>query len=223
MERFRVLIADDHRVVRRGLRAIFETAPEFKVVGEAEDGDDAVRQAADLRPDLILMDLKMPVRDGISATREIKARHPDTEVILLAGEEEGGNILDAIRAGATGYLSKDSLPEDVLRAARAARYGGIFLDPVETRKLFNGLSWEASAASYTCLQPELLGDLTGREIEVFRLILTNLKNREIAARLSISETTVKTHVGNILRKLDLSGRSEALLYGARRGWLLKEG
>jgi DNA-binding NarL/FixJ family response regulator len=202
----RVLIADDHDVVRKGLAGFLALDPELEVVGEAEDGAEAVRLARDLRPDVVLMDLVMPEMDGIAATRIIRQELPDTEVVALTSVLEDASVVGAMRAGAIGYLLKDTRVEELARAVRAAAAGQVQLSPKAAARLVR----EVRA-------PERPESLSEREVEVLRLLTRGYANKQIARDLGISETTVKTHVSSILGKLGVQSRTQAALHGARMG------
>jgi two-component system, NarL family, response regulator LiaR len=202
----RVFIADDHAVVRQGLRMFLSDEPDFELVGEAADGADAVRQVAELKPDVVLMDLLMPVLDGIGAIGRIRAEQPDTEVIALTSVLSDDAVVSAVKAGAIGYVLKEAAPEELLRAIRAAAAGQVHLTPKAAARLVR----EVRA-------PESRVELTEREISVLRLLAGGKANKEIAAALTIGEATVKTHVSNILMKLGVSSRTQAALYAAQIG------
>ncbi|MGY4707276.1 response regulator [Candidatus Bipolaricaulota sp. J31] len=209
MEKIKVLIADDHTVVRKGIRALLKTEPGIEVVGEARDGEDALHKALALKPDVVLMDLVMPVMDGVQATRALKERLPGAKVLVLTSFAEDRRIVAAIEAGAAGYLLKDSSPEDLVRAIREVYRGESSLHPAVAQRLISRLRGGER-------EPER-EELSERELEVLKLIAKGLSNREIAKELSISEPTVRTHVSNILRKLGLKSRTQAALYALREG------
>jgi DNA-binding NarL/FixJ family response regulator len=202
----RVLIVDDHDVVRKGLAGFLRLDPALEVVGEAEDGAEAVRLARELRPDVVLMDLLMPEMDGIAATRIIRGELPDTEVVALTSVLEDAAVVGAMRAGAIGYLLKDTRVEELGRAVRAAAAGQVQLSPKAAARLVR----EVRA-------PERPETLSEREVEVLRLLTRGRANKQIARDLRISETTVKTHVSSILGKLGVQSRTQAALHGARMG------
>lgn len=201
-----ILIADDHAVVRQGLGMFLRLDPELEIVGEAADGAEALRLAHELKPDIVLMDLVMPVMDGIEATSRIRRELPDTEVIALTSVLEGASVTNAVRAGAIGYLLKNTKAEDLVRAIRAAAQGQVQLAPEAAARLLN----EVRA-------PTAPDDLTERETDVLRLLAQGKSNKEIAQQLSIGEKTVKTHVSNILGKLGVLSRTQAALYALRKG------
>ena len=210
-ERIRVLVVDDHAVVRRGLVAFLEGEPDLELVGDADGYDHALELLTELDgqaclPDVVLMDLQMEPRDGIAATREIRARYRDIEVVALTSFGEDSRVHAALEAGAAGYLLKDADADEVSAAIRAAYRGELHLDPAIARRLMAGALPEGSAAA-----------MTARELEVLRLIGAGKANKEIASSLAISERTARTHVSNILRKLGLHSRTQAALWAVREG------
>ncbi len=202
----RIVIADDHSVVRRGLRMFLAMDPELVVVGEAADGEEAVHLARLLLPDIVLMDLLMPVMDGITATALIRSELPDTEVLALTSVLEDASVVGAVRAGAIGYLLKDTDADALCRAIKAAAVGQVQLTPQAAARLMQAVS-----------APESPEALTERETEVLRLLAQGKANKEIARSLNISEKTVKVHVSNILSKLGVQSRTQATLYAIRIG------
>jgi len=202
----RILIVDDHSVVRQGLRMFLALDPELEVVGEAVDGADSVRLARELNPDVVLMDLLMPVMDGITAIGIIRRELPDTEVIALTSVLEDASVIGAVRAGAIGYLLKDTQSDELRRAIRAAAAGQVQLSPKAAARLMREVR-----------VPESPEALTERETDVLRLLAQGRSNKEIAHDLSIGEKTVKTHVSNILSKLNVPSRTQAALYAVRIG------
>ncbi len=202
----RVLLVDDHRVVRQGLHMFLRQDPELEIVGEAANGVEAVRLVHQLKPDVVLMDLLMPEMDGITATGIIKHELPDVEVVALTSVLEDGSVVGAIRAGAIGYLLKDTDADELTRAIKAAAAGQVQMSPTVLARLTREIKL-----------PESPEKLTGREIEVLRLLAKGLSNREIGLELGIVEKTVKTHVSSILGKLNLLSRTQATLYAVRTG------
>jgi len=202
----RIVIADDHSVVRRGLRMFLAMDPELVVVGEASNGEEAVQIARELLPDIVLMDLLMPVMDGITATAIIRKELPDTEVLALTSVLEDASVVGAVRAGAIGYLLKDTDADALCRAIKAAAAGQVQLTPQAAARLMQAVS-----------APESPEELTERETEVLRLMAQGQANKEIARSLNISEKTVKVHVSNILSKLGVQSRTQATLYAIRYG------
>ena len=202
----RVLLVDDHGVVRQGLHMFLGLDPEFEIVGEAADGAEALRLARELKPDVVLMDLLMPGMDGITATAAIRRELPDTEVVALTSVLEDASVIGAVRAGAIGYLLKDTEADELRRAIKASAAGQVQLSPQAAARLMR----EVRA-------PESPEALTEREIEVLRLLAHGQSNKEIARNLVIGEKTVKTHVSNILGKLGVPSRTQAALYAVRVG------
>jgi len=208
--RVRVLIVDDHAIVRKGIRALLSEADGFEVVGEAGSGQEAVLRAQESSPDVILMDVLMPGMDGIEATRLITSRQPNSRILVLTSFAADNKVFPAIKAGALGYLLKDSSPEELVRAIRQVHRGEPSLHPTIARKLLQEI------ARPTELQPAPEA-LTDREMTVLRLIAQGLSNQEIADRIAVSEPTVRTHVSRILGKLHLASRTQAALYAVREG------
>jgi DNA-binding NarL/FixJ family response regulator len=210
-----VLIADDQALVRVGLRKILEAEPELTVVGEAADGEDAITETRRLRPDLVLMDIRMPVLDGIEATRRIVRAQPATRVLILTTFGLDGYVYDALRAGASGFMLKDAPPEEIAAAVRIVAAGEALLAPAVTRAVIEEFARHAPAT--TPSQPPAVAELTPREREVLDLLSRGLSNPEICERLVISEATAKTHVARILQKLDLRDRIQAVIYAYESG------
>ena len=202
-----ILIADDHPVVRQGLRTFLETQDGLEVVGEASDGAEAAELAQQLLPDVVLMDLVMPGLDGVEATRRIRELSPSTKVIVLTSFDEDEKVFPSVKAGAAGYLLKDVRPQELAEAVRRVHAGEALLAPSVAAKLMQEVAGERQPVS----------GLTERELEVLRLIARGLPNKLIAQELVVSETTVKTHVSNILAKLHLTDRTQAALYAVREG------
>ncbi len=207
----RVLIADDHTLVRSGILALLETIDGVDVVGEAADGEAAVEHAARLQPDVILMDLEMPVLDGVTAIEIILTQQPDTRILVLSSFAGDDRVFPAMKAGALGYLLKDSDPKELVEAIRQVHRGESWLHPKIARKLIQEISSPSPQHRHTDTP------LTPREMEVLIHIAQGLDNRDIAAHLDVSETTVRGHVGNILSKLQLANRAQAVLYALREG------
>jgi NarL family two-component system response regulator LiaR len=206
----RVLIADDHAIVRKGLRALLATERDIEVIGEAEDGAQAVSQARALQPDVILMDLVMPKMDGIEATRQITEQQKGAHILVLTSFAADDQVFPAIKAGALGYLLKDSGPDELVQAIHQVQRGEPSLEPSIARKVLHELSQPPK-------QPPTVDPLTERELAVLRLIAQGKSNRDIAEQLVITEMTVRTHVSNVLSKLHLASRTQAALYALREG------
>ncbi len=209
-EMIRVLVADDHAIVRKGIIALLATEKDIQVVGEAGDGQTAVNQAGSLRPDVVLMDLVMPVMDGIQATQEITTRWPEIKVLVLTSFAADDKVFPAIKAGALGYLLKDSSPDHLLAAIHQVYRGEPSLEPSIARKVLHELVHPPTTKPTT-------DPLTERELEVLRLVAQGGSNRDIAEQLVVAEWTVRTHVSNILSKLHLASRTQAALYALRTG------
>jgi two-component system NarL family response regulator len=212
-EAIRVLICDDHALFRRGLAMVLESEDGIEVVGEASDGDEAVASAEELVPDVVLMDVRMPKRSGIEATRAIAEVLPTARIVMLTVSDEEDDLYDAIKAGAAGYLLKEISIEEVAGAIRQVVDGQSLITPSMASKLlaeFTNLAKKADAR-----QAVISPKLTTRELEVLKLVAQGMSNKEIAAELYISENTVKNHVRNILEKLHLHSRMEAVVYAVR--------
>lgn len=202
----RLLIVDDHAVVRQGLQMFLKLDPDFEIVGEAVHGQQAIELVKSLKPDIVLMDLLMPVMGGVEAIGVIRREFPEVEVIALTSVLEDKAVVDAVRAGAIGYLLKDTEADELIRSIKAAAAGQVQLSPQAAERLMR----EVRA-------PDSLETLTERETEILRLIATGLSNKEIAEELVIGEKTVKTHVSNVLAKLNVRSRTQAALYAASIG------
>ena len=210
METIRILIADDHAIVREGLRTLIASEPGMELVGEAADGIEAVSLARSLEPDVVLMDLVMPRKDGLEAISEIKQQNPEMCILVLTSFAEEDKVFPAIRAGALGYLLKDSSPQQLLQAIYDVHRGESSLHPTVALKLVREISQPSDL-------PPAEHPLTEREVDVLELVAQGLSNQEIADQLVISEWTVRTHVRNILGKLHLANRTQAALYALREG------
>ena len=205
-----MLIADDHPVVRKGIRHLLETEPGIELVGEAANGREAVRKFVDVKPDVVLLDLVMPELDGIGAIRAIKMADDHARILVLTTFASEDMLFPAIQAGALGYLLKDTEPEDLVQAIKRVHSGEVSLSPAIAQKVLGEISRRSD-------RPLTTDPLTGREVEVLGLLARGLANRQIAGQLVISEATVRTHVGNILSKLHLASRTQAALYALREG------
>lgn len=214
-EAITVLLVDDHAVVRQGVEAFLSTQPDIAVAGQAASGGEALRLAAELAPDVVLMDLKMPEMDGVEATRRLKQISPRTQVIVLTSYHDDEHIFPAIRAGALSYLLKDAGPKEIATAVRKAAAGEAVIHPRVAARLVQEISGARA------LEVNPFTELTERELEVLQLLAQALSNAEIAAQLVISEKTVKSHVSNILGKLHLADRTQAAVYAWREGIVRK--
>lgn len=215
MERIKVLIADDHRVVREGLMAILKTKENIEVVGEAQDGQEAIEKVRTLEPDVILMDVSMPRMGGVEATRQIKREFPHIGIIALTMYDEQQYIFDLVRAGATGYLLKDTESAQIVEAIRAIHRGESLIHPSVASKILAEFSLLAQKKGKKPSWED--HDLTEREITVLRLVADGKTNKEIANNLDLSEKTVKNHVRNIFHKLQVYDRTQAAILGIRKG------
>jgi len=206
-----ILIADDHTVVREGLRTLINTEPGLEVIGEATDGREAVQQTRALKPDVILLDMVMPHLDGLEAIKAIKEEQPEAKILVLTSFSDDDKVFPAIKAGALGYLLKNASPQRLLRAIRDVHRGEPSISPDIAKKLMMEMQRPADL-------PPTADPLTEREVDVLRLIARGLTNQDIAAELVIGEGTVRTHVSNILSKLHLANRTQAALYALREGF-----
>jgi two-component system NarL family response regulator len=213
IESLRVIIVDDHALFRRGLQMVLEQEPDIEVIGEAADGHEAIEKAQELMPDVVLMDVRMPKRSGIEATQEIRDLLPHAKILMLTISDEEADLYDAIKAGASGYLLKEISIEEVADAIRSVWAGQSRISPSMASKL---LTEFAAMSKRTAERKQVPAPrLTDREMEVLRLVAEGLNNREIGQRLFISENTVKNHIRNILEKLHLHSRMEAVVYAVR--------
>lgn len=213
-----IVLADDHHVVRQGLRAVLEAEPGFRVVGEAGDGLEAVRLVERLAPHVLVVDLMMPGLGGLEATRQVSQRMPGTRIVVLSMHASEAYVLAAIRHGAAGYVLKDSTAADLVEAVREVAAGRRYLSPPLSKRAI-----EAYAEKAKGTPPDLYGTLTTREREVLHLVAEGHTSAEIAARLGLSPRTVETHRGNLLRKLDLHSHADLVRFALRRGLLTLDG
>lgn len=216
MPKAKVLLVDDHVVVRQGLKALFADEPDIEVVGEASNGREALERLEELGPDVVLMDISMPGLNGIEATRQIQVRHPEVKVVVLSMHANEEYVFQVLQAGASGYVLKQSDSLEVLTAIRAAVAGGSFLSPPISRTVIEDYVRRAEARGKGG-ESELL---TSREREVLQLLAEGRSNREIAEELSISVKTVETHRSNMMTKLELSSKTELVKYALRKGWAM---
>jgi NarL family two-component system response regulator LiaR len=212
----KILIVDDHAVVRKGIRALLATETDLEVIGEAVDGEQAVTLFQELNPDLLLLDLIMPKVNGIEVIKKIKGDHPQAKILVLTSFAADDQVFPAIKAGALGYLLKDTEPDDLIEAIHQVYLGESSLSPTVARKVLEEVFHPAQKP----LSPD---PLTNREVDVLQVLAKGKSNRDIADELSISETTVRTHVSNILGKLHLASRTEAALYALKEGMADLEG
>ena len=212
-ETIRILISDDHAIVREGLRALIDSEEDIDLVGEASDGVVAVDKAAALNPDVILMDLFMPRMDGVEAIKIIMENNPDARILVLSSFTDDERVIAAVKAGAVGFVLKDSDPDDLIKAIRAVHRGESPFDPAISRKLLQAFNQSQKAEKYE-------SPLTKREIEVLILLAQGTSTQKIAGELLISERTVSTHISNILMKLNLDNRIQATLYAIRHGLIV---
>jgi DNA-binding NarL/FixJ family response regulator len=217
--KIRVLVADDQRLVRDGIASLLSIQEGIEVVGTASNGEEAVEQALALKPEVALMDIRMPIMDGVQATRRIRRELPGCQVLMLTTFDDEEYVLDALSAGACGYLLKDIPAHDLASAIKAAHQGIYQLDPGVAGKMLLALSADRGRAEPETLAPHTAADLSAREVEVLRLIAKGASNREIAEHLVISEGTVKNHISNILNRLGLRDRTQAAIYAREAGLL----
>lgn len=213
MTTIKVLIADDHHVVRRGLMFFLKTQKDIEIIGEATNGQEAVELVSKLNPDVVLMDLSMPILDGVMATKAIRETNPKVKIIILTSYADQDHVIPAIRAGASGYQLKDIEPDELVRTIRDVLKGESKLHPKVTSHVMTHLSGQSS------LQQKKLDELTKREKDVLNELVKGKSNKEIASALFITEKTVKTHISNILSKLQLSDRTQAAIYAVKNGYL----
>jgi DNA-binding NarL/FixJ family response regulator len=216
-ESVKVMVVDDQALVREGLMTLLEAAPGLQPVASAADGEQAVALAVRHRPDVVLMDLRMPKLDGVEATRRIRAELPDTEVVVLTTHADEASILDALGAGARGYLTKDAGIAEIARAVQAAAEHLTLLDPIVHSRLVAAAAGSGTRPAAAAPPATLPDELTPREAEVLTLIARGLSNREIAAELVVSEATVKTHINHVLRKIGARDRAQAVHYAYQHG------
>jgi two-component system, NarL family, response regulator LiaR len=218
MEKIRVLLADDHVLVRQGTRELLEREEDIKVVGEAGDGEEAVQLAVIQRPDVVVMDIAMPRLNGIEATKQIKARYPAVAVLVLTAYDDDPYIFALLEAGAAGYLLKDVRADELIKAVRSVHAGESVLHPAVARKVINRFSQPTDKRA----AENMLDELTERELEVLGLAAKGMTNREIAQELVISVRTVQVHLSNVFSKMGVGSRTEAVLLALRKGWITLE-
>ncbi len=216
-EKVKILVVDDHTLVREGTSRMLELTPDFQVVGTAAAAREALDMIKTLQPEIVLMDIKMPGINGIDACRLIKQDWPDVEVIILSMYDEDEYVVEAVKAGATGYLLKDSSQEDLVRAIKIVHSGGSLIQPGLARKVLKEFASLARADNSPTLRPQPLRELSDREIQVLQYVADGRSNKEIADKLLISEKTVKAHLRSIFRKLEVGDRAQAVAYAMRKG------
>ncbi|UCG83216.1 MAG: response regulator transcription factor [Dehalococcoidia bacterium] len=214
----RILIADDHTVLRQGTRKLLEDEPDMEVVAEALDGEEAVNLARELKPDVVLMDIAMPGLDGIAATKMIKQEYPEINVLILSAYDDDPFVFKLLQAGAAGYLLKSVHSQELISGVRAVHHGDSVLHPTIARKVLSRLAFASGKSS----DAGTTGGLTDREIELLRLMTKGLSNKEIANELELSIRTVQGHVAQIFNKMGVNSRTEAVVRGLREGWVTLE-
>jgi NarL family two-component system response regulator LiaR len=217
MAKIRVLLAEDHVIVREGTRELVQHEPDMEVVGEASDGEEAIQLAAKLRPDVVIMDIAMPKLNGIEATKQIKELYPATAVLVLTAYDDDQYIFALLEAGAAGYLLKNVRGRELIDAIRAVYAGESVLHPAITRKVIESFLPAGKPAERRIAEP-----LSEREMEVIKLAGRGMSNKDIAEELSLSVRTVQAHLGNIFNKLGVGSRTEAVLYALKKGWVALE-
>jgi len=219
MNTINLILADDHAVVRAGTRQLLERQPDLRVVGEAADGEEAVRLAKELKPHVVVMDVRMPKMSGVEATRRIKQEVPEVAVLVLTAHDDDEYVFALLQAGANGYLLKTAEMEELVRAIRAVAAGQSALDPVVTGKVVAQFASGRSLPDVLANVKDEYEGLTEREMEILRLVGKGLTNKDIGQQLYISDRTVQAHLSNIFSKLGVNSRTEAVMYAVRRGWI----
>lgn len=213
-DKLRVLIAEDHQTVREGVKLLVNAQPDMEVIGEAGDGEDAVRQAAAIVPDILVMDISMPNMNGLKATKRLRSVMPEMRILILTRHTDDGYLQQLLAAGANGYVLKQSAPTELVTAIRTIAGGNAYLDPSLTRRVVGGYVGRA-----TSLRGESKGELSDREAEVLRLIAFGYSNKEIGARLDLSIKTIEAHKSNAMRKLGITSRIDIVRYAILQNWL----
>ncbi len=219
MNTINLILADDHAVVRAGTRQLLERQPDLRVVGEAADGEEAVRLAKELKPHVVVMDVRMPKMSGVEATRRIKQEMPEVAVLVLTAHDDDEYVFALLQAGANGYLLKTAEMEELVKAIRAVAAGQSALDPVVTGKVVAQFASGRSLPDVLANVKDEYEGLTEREMEILRLVGKGLTNKDIGQQLYISDRTVQAHLSNIFSKLGVNSRTEAVMYAVRRGWI----
>jgi len=213
-EKLRIVLAEDHKTVREGIKLLVDAQPDMEVVGEAGDGEAVIALTAELEPDVVLMDISMPVLNGLKATKKLRALYPKIKILTLTRHTDDGYLRQLIGAGANGYVLKQSAPSELINAIRSVGEGNSFLDPSLTQKVMGGYVSKTES-----LRGEGRGDVSTRESEVLRLIALGHSNKEIATRLDLSVKTIEAHKANAMRKLGISGRIDIVRYAILQGWM----
>jgi|SRR6185503_11341750 DNA-binding NarL/FixJ family response regulator len=213
-DKLRIVIAEDHKTVREGIKLLVDAQPDMEVIGEAGDGEAVIALTAKLEPDIVLMDISMPVLNGLRATKKLRALYPKIKILTLTRHTDDGYLRQLIGAGANGYVLKQSAPSELINAIRSVGQGNSFLDPSLTQKVMGGYVSKAES-----LRGEGRGDVSTRESEVLRLIALGHSNKEIATRLDLSVKTIEAHKANAMRKLGISGRIDIVRYAILQGWM----
>jgi DNA-binding NarL/FixJ family response regulator len=219
MDKIRLVLAEDHAVVRQGTKQLLQRYADLEVVGEAADGEEAVAVVKDRKPDVAILDVRMPRMTGIEATRKIKAECPDVAILILTAHDDDEYVFALLEAGANGYLLKTAEIEELVRAIHAVHAGQPALDPLITRKVVSQFMSGKSLPDMMSQVSDGMEGLTGRELEVLQMVGQGLTNKEVAQRLFISDRTVQAHLSNIFSKLQVTSRTEAVMYGIRKGWI----
>ncbi len=214
MEKLKILLAEDHQTVREGIKLLVNAQPDMEVVSEVGDGEQAIKEATRLKPDLLVMDISMPTMNGLKATKKLRELLPEIKILTLTRHTDDGYLKQLIGAGANGYVLKQSAPTDLLQAIRTVAAGNAYLDPSLTRKVMGGYVSRAES-----MRGETKGDLTDREEEVLRLISFGYSNKEIGSRLEVSVKTIEAHKANAMRKLGISSRIDIVRYAILQNWL----
>ncbi len=216
----RLVLADDHAVVRSGTRELLEQQPDFKIIGEAANGEEAVQLAADLSPDVLIMDVRMPKMTGVEATRKIKTTYPHVKILVLTAHDDDEYVFALLQAGANGYLLKTAEIEELVRAIRTVNAGQSALAPEVTGKVVAQFASGKSLSEIVTEPVEDYDGLTDRELNILKLVGKGLSNKQIGKQLFISDRTVQAHLSNIFSKLNVSSRTEAVMHAVRKGWIV---
>jgi DNA-binding NarL/FixJ family response regulator len=219
LQEIKLVLADDHAVVRSGTRELLEQQPDLKIVGEAANGEEAVRLAQRLQPDVVVMDVRMPKMSGVEATRRIKAEHPDVRVLVLTAHDDDEYVFALLQAGANGYLLKTAEIEELVRAIRTVAAGQSALAPEVAGKVMAQFSSGKSSPDVLTDTQAQFDGLTARELSILELVAKGMSNKQIGKQLFISDRTVQAHLSNIFSKLGVNSRTEAVMYAVRKGWL----